>query len=234
MTDYLTVLGRRNRMDGWQFAQCIDAIRILYCELLTTPVCQEVDWQYWRDSARELGTEHPSFAQQLTPDELSHIKARKGDGPLNQVRAAHHDLLVRFTTEIRRRGYAYRTEQSYEQWVCRYLLFCKSQLPAESAATETRAFLEYLAVRRNVSASTQNQALNALVFLYDQVLGNKLGELETFARAKRPRNLPVVLSRTEVLALLEQMQGTHKNARLAALRYGYAAVGGCASADSGY
>ncbi len=77
--------------------------------------CQDVDWQYWLNSARELDTEHPTLARQLTPDELSHIKARKGGDPLNQFRAAHHDLLVRFTTEIRHRGYAYRTEQSYEQ-----------------------------------------------------------------------------------------------------------------------
>lgn len=216
---YLDMLGRRNRLAGWQFAQHIHAIRILYCDLLATPVCQGVDWQYWLDSARGLDSEHPTLARQLTPEELSHLKERKGEGPLNQVRAAHHDLLVSFTTEIRRRGYAYRTEQSYEQWVCRYLLFCKEQLPVDSAAAvEVRAFLEYLAVRRRVSASTQNQALNALVFLYDQVLGNRLGDLEDFARAKRPRNLPVVLSRDEVHALLERLEGMHK--LLASLLYG--------------
>lgn len=215
---YLDMLGRQNRLTGWQFAQHILAIRILYCDLLATSVCQEVDWQYWLDSAKELDIEHPTLGRQLTPEELSHIKARKGEGPLNQVRTAHHDLLVRFTTEIRRRGYAYRTEQSYEQWVCRYLLFCKGQLPAETAATETRAFLEYLAVQRRVSASTQNQALNALVFLYDHVLDNKLGNMEAFARAKRPHNLPVVLSRAEVDTLLAQMDGLHK--LLASLLYG--------------
>jgi integron integrase len=78
--------------------------------------------------------------------------------------------------------------------------------------------LNYLAVRRHVSASTQNQALNALVFLYQQVLERRLGELEAFARAKRPRNLPVVLSRRETTALLAQMQGTHK--LVASLLYG--------------
>lgn len=215
---YLDMLGRQNRLTGWQFAQHIHAIRILYCDLLTTTVCQEVDWQYWLDSARELDIEHPTLGRQLTPEELSHIKARKGEGPLYQVRAAHHDLLVRFTTEIRRRGYAYRTEQSYEQWLCRYLLFCKGQLPVESAALEVRTFLEYLAVQRRVSASTQNQALNALVFLYTQVLDTALGDLESFARAKRPHNLPVVLSHAEVHALLEQMEGVHK--LLASLLYG--------------
>lgn len=122
------------------------------------------------------------------------------------------------TSEIRRRGYAYRTEQSYEQWVCRFLLFCNGRLPEETAAQEVRAFLGHLAIQRRVSASTQNQALSALVFLYDRVLGNKLGELEQFARAKRPRNIPVVLSREEVKALLAQLDGTHH--LLASLLYG--------------
>jgi len=61
-------------------------------------------------------------ARQFTPEELTYLKERNGGGPLNQVRTTHHDLLVRHASEIRRRGYAYRTEQTYEQWVCRYIL----------------------------------------------------------------------------------------------------------------
>lgn len=84
--------------------------------------------------------------------------------------------------------------------------------------TEVRAFLDHLAVIRHVSASTQNQALNALVFLYKQVLGRDPGDLETFVRARRPRNLPVVLSRGEVTALLSHLTGTAH--LLASLLYG--------------
>jgi len=218
INQYFETLGRQDQLSGWQFGQCIDAIRILYCDLLSIPVCQAVDWDYWRDSARQLEIDHPSTARQLTPDELGYLKERKGKGPLQQVRAAHHDLLVRLASEIRRRGYAYRTEQSYEQWICRYILFCNGLPPDQTGAREVKSFLEYLAVRRRVSASTQNQALNALVFLYDKVLDRKLGELENFARAKRSRNLPVVLSRGEVMSLLEQLQGIHK--MLASLLYG--------------
>ena len=215
---YLDILGRQNRLNGWQFAQHIDAIRILYCDLLATDVCQTVDWQHWLDSARALETDHPTLARQLTPEHLSYIKERKGDGPLNEVRATHRDILVKLTVEIRRRGYAYRTEQTYEQWVCRYLLFCKGKLPVDNPALAVRAFLEYLAVRRCVSASTQNQALNALVFLYNQVLDNKLGNMEAFTRARRPHNLPVVLSRAEVDTLLAHIEGIHK--LIASLLYG--------------
>jgi len=202
LNQYFDMLGRQNRLQGWQFSQRIDAIRILYCELFALPVCQKVDWDYLLESARLLEDDHPTNARKLTPEELTFIKERKGEGPLQQVRADHHDLLVRLVSEIRRRGYAYRTEQSYEQWTCRYILFCKGLSPEETGAGEVKAFLDYLAIRRQVSASTQNQALNALVFLYGKALNRELGDLAAFTRAKRPRHLPVVLSRQEVVNLL--------------------------------
>lgn len=218
ITAYLETIGREKRLSGWQFRQCVDAIRILYCGLLLTPAGREVDWRYWFDSASELDADHPTNAHQYTPEELCHLKARRGDGPLSQVRDRHRSLLVRLAEEIRRRGYAYRTEQSYEQWICRFILFCGDAKPEDTGAAEVKSFLDYLSIRRNVSASTQNQALNALAFLYHQVLGRELGQLEGFVRAKRPRHLPVVLSRNEVSALLEQMQGTQH--LLASLLYG--------------
>lgn len=106
ITQYFDVIGRQNRLAGWQFYQCIDAVRILYCELIKTQVSHDVDWRYWLDSARQLEVDHPTTVRQLTPEELSFIKERKGEGSMNRVRKTHHDLIVRFTTEIRRRGYA--------------------------------------------------------------------------------------------------------------------------------
>jgi integron integrase len=218
VNQYLEMLGRQNRLFGWQFGQCIHAIRILYCELLASSACREIDWEYWLNSARQLDIDHPTTARQLTPEELSYLKERKGEGAVNKVRSGHRELIVRLVSEIRRRGYSYRTEQSYEQWVCRFILFCKERSPEEVGAAEVKAFLDYLAVRRHVSASTQNLALNALVFLYHQVLDKPLGELEQFVRAKRPRNLPVVLSRGETLALLGELDGVQH--LIAALLYG--------------
>lgn len=218
ITHYFETIGRQKRLAGWQFYQCIDAIRILYCSFLRSNLCNEVDWRYWLDSAKQLDFDHPSTARQFTPEELSYIKSRRGDGALNQIRTDHHDLLVRFTTEVRRRGYSYRTEQSYEQWLCRFIYFCKGDSPTEAGASELRSFLDYLAIKRHVSASTQNQALNALVFFFKQVLGSEVGELEAFARAKRSHTLPVVLGRDEVTALLSQMQGIQK--LVASLLYG--------------
>jgi integron integrase len=126
--------------------------------------------------------------------------------------------LERLIAEIRRRKYSIRTEQAYESWVCRFILFCGNGDPVAGGAERIRAFLEDLAVRGNVSASTQSQALNALVFLYTQVLGESLGELGDFARAKRPKRLPVVLERSEVARLLSGIDGTQH--LMAALLYG--------------
>jgi integron integrase len=215
---YFALIGRQDRMAGWQFRQCVDAIRILYCEALATAACREVDWDYWLNSAKELDADHPTTARQLAPEALGYLKERRGKGRLQEVRARHRDLLVRFTTEIRRRGYAYRTEQSYEQWIGRFILFCDGASPDAVDVSAVKGFLEFLATRRRVSSSTQNQALNALVFLYKKVLGRELGELDDFARAKRPRNLPVVLSRGEVDVLLAHMEGVHK--LVASLLYG--------------
>jgi len=142
---YFERLGRDRRLQGWQFAQCIQALRILYCEQLHTDVCAEVDWAYWLASARELETDHPTTARQLSPEELTFLKERRGAGPLQQTRLRHRDLLVRLASEIRRRGYSYRTEQTYERWVCRYLLFCGNTATDGAGAAEVRAFLEYRA-----------------------------------------------------------------------------------------
>jgi integron integrase len=126
--------------------------------------------------------------------------------------------MERLAAEIRRRKYSIRTEQIDESWACRFILFCGGRDPSEVGADRIVAFLEDLAVRGQVWASTQNQALNALLFPYKQVLGQAVNELGDFTRAKRPRRLPVVLSRGEVTRLLEPLDGMPH--LIAALLYG--------------
>lgn len=158
----------------------------MYCDLFALPLCQQVDWEFWKSSAKQLEDDHPTVAHNLTLDQLRFIKERKGEGPLQQIRSNHKDLLVKLVSEIRLRGYAYRTEQTYEQWVCRFILFAKNKSPYEAGADEVKDFLNYLCVERHVSASTQNQALNALVFLFSKVLEKPIGELDNLVRAKKP------------------------------------------------
>lgn len=117
-------------------------------------------------------------------------------------------LLDRVREAIRARHYSYRTEEAYVSWIRRYILYHHKRHPADMGAPEITEFLTALAVERNVSASTQNQALAAILFLYKEVLGCDPGWLEGVVRAKRPRRLPVVLSRREVETLLAALDGT--------------------------
>jgi integron integrase len=115
-------------------------------------------------------------------------------------------LLDQVKDRVRLRNYSYRTEQSYVSWVKRYILFHDKQHPAEMGRPEVEAFLKHLAVEGNVAASTQNQALSALLFLYNEVLEKPIGYVDVLW-AKKPKRLPIVLTRTEVKAVLDQMKG---------------------------
>ena len=110
--------------------------------------------------------------------------------------------------KMRTRHLAYRTEQAYLQWIRRFIVFHQRRHPRELGAAEVERFLTHLAVDRKVSASTQNQALQAVLFLYREVLAVDLPWLENVTRAARPQRLPVVLSHAEVRSLLAALEGT--------------------------
>ncbi len=116
-------------------------------------------------------------------------------------------LLDRLRATCRARHYSRRTEEAYHDWAERFIRFHGIRHPAAMAEAEVNAFLTHLAVERHVSASTQNQALCALLFLYDVVLGRPLNELSV-VRANRPKRLPVVLTRAEVRSVLGELEGT--------------------------
>lgn len=112
--------------------------------------------------------------------------------------ARRPNLLDKVRGATRIRHLSYRTEQAYVAWVKRFVLFHGKRHPHTMGKVEVEAFLTHLAVEGKVSASTQNQALAAILFLYRHVVGQDLGWLENVVRARRPKNLPVVLSRDEV------------------------------------
>ena len=172
----------------WQVIQAVDAVEQLF-RFVRSPLANELDWEALKDQARRLPLEHPTLARQEAPlpDDLPEWKQR----------------LIR---EIRRRGYSWRTEESYRRWLERLCRHAGSDSPDSLGANEVRAFLEALVVRRNVSANTQNQALNACAFYYNHILDRPL-ELGPFAYAKRPKRLPVVLTVDEVSRLLSQTGG---------------------------
>jgi integron integrase len=115
-------------------------------------------------------------------------------------------LIEAVSASIRRLHYSPRTEEAYLHWIRAFIAFHGRRHPRDMGAAEATAFLNHLAVERRVSASTQNQALCALVFLYDRVLDLRMPELVGLERARRPYHLPAVLSRREVVALLDHLE----------------------------
>ena len=118
-----------------------------------------------------------------------------------------------FLEDVRRslrvRHYSLRTEKAYIFWIKRFILFSKKQYPTDLNENDVAAFLSFLATKKKVSASTQNQAFNAIVYLYAKVLARPLGDVHGVVRAKRPQRLPAVLSRDEVSKLMSHFQGKH-------------------------
>ncbi|WP_297835065.1 integron integrase [Thermomonas sp.] len=130
----------------------------------------------------------------------------------------HPGLLEVVRSKLRAKHYSLRTEQAYVAWIRRFILANGRRHPREMGGAEVEAFLSRLAVEGRVSASTQNQALSALLFLYREVLRVELPWMESVLRAKRPRRLPTVLSHLEVRQLLSMMSG--RTWLMASLLYG--------------
>ena len=127
-------------------------------------------------------------------------------------------LLDQLRDKIRLKHYSIRTEHTYLDWVRRYILFHNKRHPNSMGKEAVEAFLTYLAVEGKVSASTQNQAKSAILFLYKEVLAMDLPWLDNVEQAEAPRRLPVVLTQTKVAAILERLPS--KYALMARLAYG--------------
>ncbi len=106
-------------------------------------------------------------------------------------------LLENVRNVIRMKHYSIRTEETYVSWIKRYIFFHSKRHPSDMSEKEISEFLTYLAVKKHVAASTQNQALNALLFLYKKVLKKDIGLIDDVERAKRPSKLPVVFTKKE-------------------------------------
>ena len=131
---------------------------------------------------------------------------------------AGRKLLDQVSDIARVRHLSLRTEQTYRSWIKRYIIFHGKRHPRELDTDAVRSFLTHLAVDEHVAASTQNQAFNALLFLYKQVLQIQLPDIEGVVRARASRNLPVVFTKAEANAILVAMSGTTR--LIAALLYG--------------
>lgn len=127
-------------------------------------------------------------------------------------------LLSRVRQQVRLRGYSYSTEKTYVSWIRRYILYHNKRHPEDMGKVEIEAFLTHLAVDRHVAPSTQNQAFNAILFLYRQVLRTEMPQEISAIRSKRPTRVPTVLTRDETFKIIDAMSGVHQ--LMAELIYG--------------
>jgi len=194
---FLKFLAEQAGAADWQAKQAAYALRLLYEQFLPNYRPDAPDGQ-------PKVAESKTFRDRILPGEAER---------------RHGALLQQLRTVVRELHYSYKTETAYLEWVRRFLAFHDYADPRQLApATAVREYLDYLAGVRYVAASTQNQALSALVFLYGQVLRVPVGDLGDFQRAKRPRRVPEVMTRSEVQSLLDQLAGTTK--LMALLMYG--------------
>jgi len=177
----------------------VHALQLLFTQLVRLAWAQQFDWEYWLSSAQTLAKNHPTVARHNSPIAVTPPPPATHDAPPTA------DWRDRLIAEIRRRHYSIRTEEAYVNWVRRYVSFNHDAQPGQLGAEHVAAYLNHLALSREVSASTQNQALNALVFLYGQVLGTEVGELSGLVAARRPRRLPTVLTREEIKRVIAQV-----------------------------
>jgi integron integrase len=198
---YVNVLSKQDRLEQWQLEQVNDSLRLLFGEVLG------LSWaKPWPICVINKSNE-PNIEKKPghTPWEKTDFK-----DSINWSGMEMHcpGLIDKIRTVLRTMHYAYRTEQTYLEWICRFINFNGLQDPKTLREEGVKRYLEYLATKREVSGSTQRQALNAVVFLYAKVLGNPLGGIGEYEKSKRPRRLPVVLTTEEVNQVLGAIEGT--------------------------
>jgi integron integrase len=206
--NFLSYLKHHDTIEPWQVEQARDALRFFYRDFLRVPWASRET-----HDAAETKSE-PSVSAQGQPQ----YAAFQDASPPREIASPYEDLLKKLRAEIRLRHYSIRTEQAYEQWARRFLHFHGTKPLDDLTSSDVKCYLEYLAKERHVAASTQNQSLNALVFLFEHVLKREVGVIGDFARAKRPKRLPVVLTKEEVNTLLKGLSGVY--ALMAGLLYG--------------
>lgn len=222
---YLSEKYDSHRLQGWQFRQIVLALKILFVEMVKSDWVSTFDWPKWLEQGEQIDHSHATLDRDSMQIDIASIeqgllaRSEREKSLFSEVYktcAGHiRDLLV----AIRLKHYSIRTERAYLGWFLRYVKFHRLQDPGELNESHIIRYLEYLVVDRKVSASTQGQALNALVFFYRQVLKRQINEDLQFLRSRKPRRLPVVLSRQEVSRLLQVIDG-HPQQLMAKLLYG--------------
>ena len=220
--EYFHALGRSAHLADWQFRQAVDAARVLACDVFIIPWASSFDWQGLSDQAHSLEPDHRTLAR-----ESIRVRANLPPSPTptpEQVTDAEAEL-KRLIDSLRRmiriQNKAMATEETYVYWNCRFIRFCFQMLgqsPQAAGPPAITAYLDFLALERNVAPATQKQALNAMAFLMKNVLGIEEFTLDRITPACGQRRPPVVMTREEVRSVIAHLEDPWKLA--AQLMYG--------------
>ena len=219
---FFDALGRSTHLADWQFRQAVDAVHILAHDILALPWAATYDWRGLADQARSLEPDHRTLGRETIKvrSELPVLPTGPA-GPLPETDAEVARIAEALRRAIRLAGLAYATEETYVNWNVRFTRFCLEylkQTPRDAVPAGITAYLDYLALERNVAPATQKQALNAMAFLTRKVFGIEEFTLVHLTPARGGRRPPVVLSRREVAAILAHLEDPWKLA--AQLMYG--------------
>jgi len=205
---YFERKGRNTRLEAWQFIQVITAIKILFTKMVQVSWAETFPWDDWLEQAERLPNSNSSQINFLSNSELTYLKesleekSQATKGIFNQVYTLYPHHIENIIKCIRINHYSKRTEQTYLSWFMRFVVFHQCKDPIKLTDNDIGTYLEYLVLKRKVSSSTQGLALNSIIFFYKRVLERKISEDIQFYRSKKPKRLPVVLSKAEVSLLL--------------------------------
>jgi hypothetical protein len=226
---YFACLGRSSHLADWQYRQAVDAARILACDVLAIQWAASFDWQGLSDQARSLEPDHRTLARE-TIQVRAELPIVAGASSLQAVPGASRSeapaqeltsIIDALRRAIRLKNMAMATEETYVYWNCRFIRFCQQKLgqsPQAAGPPAITAYLDFLALERNVAPATQKQALNAMAFLVKNIFGVEEFILDHITPARGQRRPPVVMTREEVRSLIAHLDDPWKLA--AQLMYG--------------
>lgn len=212
---YIAALHNAGHIKDWQIQQLSHALEILFNDMLHLEWATSFQWDNLSPPTSDHSHSNSHASNTLDTEKIDINTITDGllarsyrNGSFNSVFKRYPQLIYSLVKEIRLRHYSIRTEQAYLDWFLRYVKFHSLKDPGDLDNTSISDFLEHLVIKREVSSSTQSQALNALIFFYKHVLHKEFEDSIEFARSKKPRRLPVVLSKNEVKMLFGVMESS--------------------------
>lgn len=207
LQNFISRLNDSKRLQPWQIQQANDSLALFFAKILQYPWAEPWPVKIPKVVSETRVIMEPRRGNCLHGREYPRIAGK-----------CHQKAIEKVRKVIRSLHYSIRTEKAYIDWIERFLSFLQPIKPDEISNDDVTRFLEYLATERHVAASTQNQALNSIVFFFDRVLKKQVSNELNFTRAKKPQRLPTVLSKDEVRSLLGNLDGVY--ALMAGLTYG--------------